>query len=942
MTPPTTEAMFPALVGRAAEASRLRSLAGRPADQGGALVILGEPGMGKSALLADTARRAAFAGTRVLAIAGAEAQAAVPFAGLRELTWPLADVISLLPARQAGVLGAIREGAAPAASDRLVTASGLLALLTEISRRSPVLVTVDDAHWLDRETLAALSFAAYRLESAPGAVLLASRGAVPPYGFEQGFPELPLPPLSPAEGGRLLDAQPIPPRGRARRQVLLQAAGNPAALIELSLAVAAGPGSWSPGAGQPLPLSIRLAGDVVRELATLSAATRHALLVAAVADDDEADGRAVAAYAARLPPDVFVPAERLGLVNVGPGIVRLTGPFVRSAVYHSATPGDRALAHRELAGLLGARLARQAWHLGAAATWPDERVAAALEAEAAGALGQGDALAAAAFGERAAELSSDPLARARRLADASAAAIPTGEADWTASLAARALAAGADQDHRAAAERAAGWARLWAGQPEAAAAMLTAVATSLADRDQAAAWTALADAACAGYLSGAPDVLAALAGALRRLDEYGRPGDDARHGDIAVLRLWTCLVCGVHHSPEEAEVLLRGAAAGTSDVVVLRTAGLSAWILDQTEVALRLFRKAGWTADAAAGPCDPLSAAGWAYLDAGRWRDALSLATAAREFQSDTVIADADLIAATIGAARGDPGARLEGLGARPGAVPAGSRAVAARAWHARGLAALSGRDDEMAYQRLRMLFGEDGSPLHPHVSYLGVADLAAACARTGRQSEGRELIKRADSRLGGFRPARLAMLLGHARALLAAAGGPAAAGTAPGSPGPAVPGDTDAESEFDAALSAPAGESWPFEQARLRLDYGEWLRRQRRISAAKSQLAGALDTFRSLRAAPWAREAEAELRACGVSAAKADTAAATLRELPPVQRQIILAAASGKTNREIAEEMFLSPRTVSSYLYLAFPKLGVSRRHQLRDVIGETAEKAG
>jgi DNA-binding CsgD family transcriptional regulator len=278
----------------------------------------------------------------------------------------------------------------------------------------------------------------------------------------------------------------------------------------------------------------------------------------------------------------------------------------------------------------------------------------------------------------------------------------------------------------------------------------------------------------------------------------------------------------------------------------------------------------------------------------------------------------ADLIIATIGAARGESRESLSRLDGIPGTDHARSRADAARAWHARGLAALAAQDVALAYHHLRQLFDDDGSPLHPHVSFLGVADLALASARTGRYSAGLELLDQAEARLGAVRSARLMQLLGHARALLTET--------------------ADPEPHFERALSVPAGGTWPFERARLRLDYGEWLRQQRQIGAAKPMLASALEAFRALGAAPWAQRVQAELRACGVAAATGSGVPDALRELTPVQRRIVAMAASGKTNREIASEMFLSPRTVSSYLYLAYPKLGVSRRHQLRDVVRESA----
>ena len=135
-------------------------------------------------------------------------------------------------------------------------------------------------------------------------------------------------------------------------------------------------------------------------------------------------------------------------------------------------------------------------------------------------------------------------------------------------------------------------------------------------------------------------------------------------------------------------------------------------------------------------------------------------------------------------------------------------------------------------------------------------------------------------------------------------------------------------------ALGDEAGDQWPFERAQLRLELGEWLRRRRRINEAKPVLSAAFEAFRALRARPWERRAEAELRACGIAVPESLVNAVGLRELTPQQRQIIRLAATGLSNREIAQRLFLSPRTVSSHLYRSFPKLGVAGRHQLHGLL--------
>jgi DNA-binding CsgD family transcriptional regulator len=219
-------------------------------------------------------------------------------------------------------------------------------------------------------------------------------------------------------------------------------------------------------------------------------------------------------------------------------------------------------------------------------------------------------------------------------------------------------------------------------------------------------------------------------------------------------------------------------------------------------------------------------------------------------------------------------------------------------------------------------MFAPDGSPVHPLVSYLGLGDLAAAAVRADRRLEARDVLERALGRLGGTPSPRLEQILARARGILAA---PAEAGE-----------------HFGKALSDPEGARWPFERAQLQLDYAEWMRRRRRINEAKPLLMAALETFRGLQATAWAQRAEAELRASGVSVSAPVGAPAALAELTPQQREIVLLAGSGLTNREIADQLFLSPRTVASHLYRSYPKLGISGRHQLHDVISGAGPPPG
>jgi DNA-binding CsgD family transcriptional regulator len=351
-----------------------------------------------------------------------------------------------------------------------------------------------------------------------------------------------------------------------------------------------------------------------------------------------------------------------------------------------------------------------------------------------------------------------------------------------------------------------------------------------------------------------------------------------------------------------------------------------AWLLDEPELAIRFLREAvhGLSAVHVRGASGvTLATLSRAYADAGRWDEALTAATRAGElaeaYQLDIVAASADLTAAAVLAMRADAGdARSQVTKALARAGQADSGSIIARARHTAGVAAFADGSHLVAFAALRHLFHEDGSPLHYHVSYLGIADLAAAAVRADRRLEGRRIVQRALDRLEDAMSPRLEQLTARARGLLAE--------------------PAEAAAHFQKALSDPGGNRWPFERAQLQLDHGELLRRQRRISDARPFLAAAVETFQGLRARSWARRAEAELRACGIGIPDMPSAPEALAGLTPQQQEIVRLAGSGLTNREIADRLFLSPRTVSSHLYRSYPKLGVSGRHQLHTVVAPAA----
>jgi DNA-binding CsgD family transcriptional regulator len=910
------------IIGRDAELARLRGLVIPGLLSSQVLLVTGEAGIGKTVLLEDAAERARLAGMRVLSVTGRESESRLAFAGLHQLLRPALSSAAGLPGRQAQALSAALGLAGdPGAPDPLLTGAAVLTLLSDLSERSSVLVVADDAHWLDRSSLDALSFAGSRLDAERVVLLVGTRGLVPPAGFERGFPGVQLGPLSAADASLILDMQPRPPRGRARAQVLAQAAGNPMALIELAKVIADDPAASRRWAAEPLPLTDRLSAVINSRFATLPEQTQAALLLAAVADGP--DLTAAATAVSEPGAQALVPAEQLGLIRIDRTGLRFSHPLVRSAIYHTAPFAQRAAAHRQLANALHDQPDQRAWHLAAASMYPDGQVASLLEATATQAQQRGGAAAAALAMERAAELSPDPADQARRLVAAATAAVPTGRGDWVQDLATRALAVTADPGLRLAARHEAGWALAWSGRRSAALPTLISVAED-ASRDQPAlAWDALGSAATVAFQSGKAACHQAVSRTLAMLDRRGPQRPDLARGiDVDVLRLWIGASADPIRSRDELLPYLRKVAGSPIEEPSLWRIASAAWLLDESDLAVRLLQDAmqRLRAPGVQGTSGgSLTVLGWAYIDTGRWDEALDAAAEAASMaeanQMDLIAASADVVTATVLALRADSGAaRRHAARALATVDPAECGLVAARARRALGIAALADSSHLEAFTQLRGLFSEDGTPLHNYASYLGVADLAAAAVRAGRRIEGSDVIEHALSLLNGRASARLQQLTARARGILA---------------DPGV-----AEAHFNKALSDPVGDQWPFERAQLRLDYAEWLRRARRINDAKPALTEALGAFRWLGARSWEQRAEAELRACGVADTGAPGGRDALAELTPQQRQIVRLASHGLTNREIGDRLFLSPRTVSSHLYRSYPKLGVVDRHQLRDMI--------
>ncbi|MGY1636908.1 helix-turn-helix transcriptional regulator [Geodermatophilus sp. SYSU D00742] len=894
------------LLGRRSERMRLDdALAGARTSRSQVLVVRGEPGVGKSALLSWAAQQAGTA--RCLRAAGVGSELDLPFAVLHQLLLPVVDRIEALPPVQADALrGALGLGPARG-GDRFLVAVGVLSLLAEVAVESGVVCLVDDAQWADPASVGALVFAARRLE-AEGVVLIAATRAPGGDAFAAaGLPELVLGGLDPQAADALVAARAPTAAEPVRRRLVEGTGGNPLALVEL-------PGVLTPGqlAGlEPLPDPLPVGTGIERVFADLAAQlpvpTRRLLVLAAADDTGRLDVIGRAAAVCGLDTADLATAEARGLVRVTGDRVEFRHPLVRSAVYQDAGHAGRQAAHRGLAAALdGAEdVDRRAWHLAAAAVAPDDAVADLLESSAQRARARSGPAAAAAALRRAATLTGAPDRRGRRL-------VAAAEASWAAGWPARALQlldeGGPllrDPDQRASLRGLRGLIELSGGSPDTAYPLLVAAAQEAADRSAALAHLALAGEA------------ASLAGGERAV-ELGRlvgqlvPGAAGDGEPVVDLLTGVADLCAGEWGDGTARLRRVVSRAGQAeDPLTLLRAGQAALLVGDEVAARRFYLRAQATVRRTGTIgllATTLNRLAFSYAQSGLLDDAVTTCQEglrlARELGQQS--ATADVVLALVAAWRGDEescrrhvrDATAQAEAHRLGAVGAGA------SW-ALGLLELGLGRPEEALVRLAPVVARRGLS-HPGVALWATPDLVEAAARAGRPEDGRAALQR----FGGW-----ARRAGTPWGLALARRG--AAQLAGGDP----VGYEEALEQHDAATR-------PLDEARTRLSYGETLRRLRRRVDARVALRAAAEAFDRVGAVPWADRALAELRATGETLGRRQ--ATDWARLTPQELQIARLAAGGASNPEIAVQLFLSRKTVEYHLHKVFTKLGLGGRSEL------------
>ncbi|MFE3140924.1 ATP-binding protein, partial [Streptomyces scopuliridis] len=660
------------IVGRDAELVRLfRAVDSTSADSASAdpvLVLVGDVGTGKSALLDSAVLRAEARGARVLRADGSESESSLAFSALHQVLRPVRAEVDGLPERQrTAIHDAFGSGPATAAPDLMLTGVAVLNLLSALAEQGPVLVVLDDAQWCDRASLDALSFAARRLRGERVTMLIGAHTGDHLPGFDRHVRTLTLGPLDSAAANRLLDLQPESPTGRTRTRILDQAVGNPLALTELTRAAAAHGASAEPPSAGPLPLTDHLERIFAARLNDLPASTTRALLLLAAMDTVDS-AIAVPAGLPRAEDDAWLPAERAGLIRRTGRDVRFRHPLVRSATYHAASLDARRAAHLAVAEILRDEPDRRAWHRAAASPRPDAAVSAELERTADRARRRGGYAAAAKALQRAAELAPRREDNARLLVEAAATAVFTGDLAWVEELTAAARARTDDASLLASAAVQAGRLAALTVRHSAVFSRLADAAEQLALSRPAAALDLLACAAVVRFYSGEDSQRHRIQAVLGRLPENTSP---------AWLRTWVRAVSDPFDGRAELLSLLPKLATEVErrpDRLI--TLAIMAWLLDETPRAVRAVDEAfdRWERR---GPLPEGlgGAVAWAFVEQGRWAQAREVSARTTAVGStaglDHAVACAAVVDATVLAFQGDAGG---GRGRGPATQPREAR----------------------------------------------------------------------------------------------------------------------------------------------------------------------------------------------------------------------------------------------------------------------------
>jgi DNA-binding CsgD family transcriptional regulator len=906
-------------LGREREKRVIRDLVAGIAQRGGALVVIGDPGIGKSTL-ADLARQFAIRqGLTVLATTGVPAESRLPYAGLHQLLRPLRDGIDDLPQPQRDALLSAFGLGTDRVPDRFLVALAVTDLLTAVAARQPLLVLADDAHWIDPPSCDVIAFLGRRVDSAPIVLLTTARDGYSLPLLEAGFPELRLEGLGEEAAGQLLDAIAPGLSTAARGEILDVSLGNPLALYELSrhalhadLATARVPASLTAA-----PVTYRIEKAFAARWSELPKQTRTVLLIAALNEGGtlgETLDAASLVCGAAVTTGAVTPAITARLVDAGPAGLWFRHPLVRSAIEYRAGLEKITSAHQALASVLAADPDRRAWHRASATTGPDESVAAELDEAASRAERRAAISVAITALERAVELSVDPAARNSRLLRAAQLAWELGRPALVDRFAGFVDRAGLDLADRArlallqeniridrteGAERIRYLVELTRkiaadGQADLAMDLLMSAARRC--------WQGTPSLEIRSLISEAALELTAdpLHPVLLSVLAYATPDI---HGPLVRSRL-ARLAGETSRDPGQLIQLIHLGQAATVLGAFEQSRALLAAVIPQLRAQGRL----GLLVRALYN--DAASA-----IYTGQWPEAIAAYEECQRIAAETGqhqrVALVKSCSAVVAAMRGEDAEAERLAGEAEQVLVTGSTAAAL----GRGLAALGRRDYDEAYQHLMRMYDAADGAFHYLMRMYHLGDLADAAAHSGHREQARDLIAELTASATGEPGPLLAVSLTFATVMLAL--------------------DEDPGQLFEQALAGDLRQ-WPFYHARLRLEYGSWLRRHRQATQSRRHLRTARDILDAIGARAWRDRADAELRASGIRPRAENPQAGRFQQLTPQEQQIARMVLAGLSNRAIGERLQVSHRTVGYHLYRMFPKLGITSRAELGVVVAE------
>ena len=901
-------------VGRTAEVRILVELLDGVGRRGGALVLRGDPGIGKSRLLAEAVAYGQAHAMHVLAAIGVQSEANLAFAGLQQLLRPLRTLWSTLPASHREALEAALGVGRDRPPELFRIALAVLDLLAEAAAERPMLVVAEDAQWLDQPSIDVLSFVARRIESDPIILLAAVREGYPA-AFRTGeLPELTLRPLDPVAASKLLDRRARLLSTAQRAKVLREASGNPLALVELpSIADRLDDEPVMPGL---IPLTERIERAFAARVADLPASTQRLLLVAALNDADSvAEVLRTGAVLAGAPVEVsdLQPAADVAIIELDERTVRFRHPLVRSAVSQASPVDARRRVHEALAEVLTDQPDRRVWHRAALVSGHHEAIASELEDAAERARRRGAAGVAILALRRAAGLSA-PDRRLRPLLGAAALAYEMGQPEVVSELLDE-----ADQLEPGPIARARmTWIEVAAntivrirpiGSSPSTRTMIeqAEAAGTHGDRDLHVDLLSLA-ALRASWFGMDAETRGRLRDALERVGPP-EPSDPRLFAAYVYLNPYGLPAA----SFERLREMVSQRTYDRRDSLNLGAAAFNAGAFEVADPLLRdavdVLRESGRLG---ALP-RTLTLLGLVAARLGDWNTAIPAGEEARRLAGELGVgqwhAGAEAVDCVIAGMRGDEAAaeaafaRAEQVG-----IKAQANVAPALALPGRVLAELGASHHARAFEIAERIFDPGDPAHHPVHKCWVIGDLAEAAVGIDRRDAGLERLREVELVAGEHPETWVGLEIRYARAILATSAAVAA-------------------ERFENALGADLSR-WPFQRARVLLAYGRWLRRERRVADSRPPLRAARDAFDALGCASWADQARAELRASGESSRRRDS---SLRDqLTPQELQIAQLAADGLSNREIGQKLYVSPRTISTHLYRIFPKLQVVSRNEL------------